>query len=140
MPGIIQDDDDDDEPCAACDEPVSGRDFGCALPDDVFEQPIAERSHRNSSDFAELGERRFVRCVMPIRVGTADEFRYGVWLEVQLATFDHIIDVWNDAPRYRELSFDGTIANAVPPWNEKILGCRVTAGTRSANDRPIVVA
>jgi len=32
-----------------------------------------------------------------------------------------------------------TIANSTPPWRERILGCSVEYGTRTATSRPFVI-
>ena len=126
--------------CPACGEPISGLDFGYTLPDCIWNQPAHQRSSRNNTDFAELGKRRFVRGLLPVKIATGDEFRYGVWLEVRGATFDKIVEVWNDPQRYPKLKFTARIANAVPPWKAKILDVEVDAGVRDQGSRPFVIA
>ena len=81
-----------------------------------------------------------MRGLLPIRIEDGEEFRYGVWLEVEPAVFDEIVASWNDTVRYPQLRFVGTIANAVPPWREAILGVEIHAGVRDQNSRPFVIA
>lgn len=98
-----------------------------------------ERSPRNTRDFAELGERRFVRGLLPVKLASGDEFRYGIWLEVDCATFDDARQIWNDEVRYSQLRFAAAIANAAPPWREKIVGAAVEVGIRDHKSRPFVI-
>jgi hypothetical protein len=91
-------------------------------------------------NFAELDDRRFVRGLLPIRLTSGEEFRVGVWLEVGRDIFDDIFESWDDTVRYPQLKFVATIANAAPPWREKILGVEVHVGVRDQNSRPYVFA
>ena len=115
-------------------------DFGCQLPDCIWEQAESERSSRNGSDFAELGSRRFVRGLLPVKLADGEEFRYGVWLEVTRAVFEEVVRVWNDEDRDPRLRFAATLANALPPWGTDILGVAVEVGVRDQGSRPFVVA
>jgi hypothetical protein len=125
--------------CARCGETSAILDFGYQLPDCVWEQPTAQRSARNSSDFAELGKRRFVRGLLPVKLEDGEEFRYGVWLEVERKTFDEAKASWNDEKRYPSLRFVATVANAAPPWGAKLLGVEVDVGIREQKARPFVI-
>lgn len=115
-------------------------DFGFTLPDCVWALPPDERSPRNSKDFAELGKRRFVRGLLPIQIVGGEEFRFGVWLEVEPDVFDVIVASWNDEVAYPQLTFVATIANAVPPWRGKTVGAEVHVGVRDQKSRPFVVS
>lgn len=126
--------------CAKCGAPSLLLDFGYQLPDCVWEQPVSERSSRNSQDFAVHGARRFVRGLLPVKLETGEEFRYGVWLKVKRSTFDEVRATWNDPERYPKLRFVAKIANAAPPWRTKILGVEVDVGVRDQKSRPFVVA
>lgn len=120
--------------------PVPFLDFAYQMPDCVWAQPADQRSPRNTLDFAELGPRRFVRGLLPIRLPHGNEFTYGIWLEVDKPTFLEVIRSWNDRKRYPRLRFAATIANAAPPWKNGILGVPVDVGTRDQNSRPFVIA
>ena len=127
--------------CGACGAEVERLlDFGYQLPDCVWDLPEHERSPRNSTDFAELGERRFVRGLLPIKLEDGAEFRYGVWLEVEPDTFGKIVSVWNDKRRYPRLRFRAKIANAAPPFGKKLLGRVVRACVRDQGSRPFVTS
>lgn len=106
----------------------------------MWAQPVDERSARNNADFAELGDRRFVRGLLPVPLANGEEFRFGVWLEVDQQTFDEVVTSWDDEERYPDLRFSATIANAVAPWHAQILGARVDVGVRDPNGRPFVLA
>ena len=124
--------------CGKCGATTALLDFGYQAPDCIWSLPPAKRSPRNTSDFAELGARRFVRGILPIKIqGSADEFRYGLWFEVEPAKFDEIRAVWND-PSYAQLTFAATVANAAPPWRDEMLGAKVACAVRDVNSRPFV--
>lgn len=115
-------------------------DFGYQLPDCIWAQPAHLRSPRNTHDFAVLADRCFIRGLLPVKLEDGEEFRYGVWLEVDAAAFRRARKVWNDPARYPALTFAATIANAAPPWAEQILGARVDVGVREPSARPFVRA
>ena len=125
--------------CARCGAAASVLDWAYQAPDCVWAQPAAERSALNNEDFAELGERLFVRGLLPVRLEDGEEFRYGIWLEVDLETFKKVLQSWNDRKRYARLRFAARIANAVPPWHDKILGVEVDVGVRDPTSRPFIV-
>ena len=115
-------------------------DFGYQLPDCIWDAPEVERSRDNTSDFASHGERRFVRGLLPIPLENGTEFHYGVWLEVDQATFLDVRNCWNDEERYLKLRFKARVANAAPPWRTNLLGLGVEAGVREVKSRPFVMA
>ena len=125
--------------CSECGEEAPLLDFAYQLPDCIWAQPPKERS-RSNTDFAEMGARRFIRGLLPVKLEDGEEFRYGVWLEVDAATYKHARKVWNDEARYMGLRFNGTVANAAPPWGEKLLGVEVEVAPREATGRPFVTA
>ena len=121
-------------------EPVLN--YGFRLPDVVFQQAEEDRSKRNSADFAELGERRFVRCVLPVPVSFHDDdFGIGVWVEVAAADFQRIVDVWSVPDEYQKLRCRGTVANAfVCPGDgdRQLLGVDVELQVQNPDERPVV--
>jgi hypothetical protein len=125
--------------CAMCGAATPLLDFGYQAPDCVWAQLPRERSPENTGDFAQFAERRFVRGLLPIKLEDGEEFRFGIWLEVDLATFAVVRASWTDPPRYLRLRFSASVANAVPPWHHRILGCEVEVGTRDATSRPFVI-
>lgn len=125
---------------APSEDPVPFLDFGYQMPDCVWQQPADQRSRRNTPDFAELGPRRFVRGLLPIRLPDGREFRYGLWLEIDEPTFQEVNRSWSDPERYPALRFQATIANAAPPWGDPLLGAAVDVGVRDQDSRPFVLA
>jgi len=128
--------------CARCGAaiPYPPLDFAYRLPDCVFALPAELRSPRCNEDFAELGDRKFVRGLLPVRIEGSEEFRYGVWLEVDPETFERVIRAWNDPAAYRKLAFSGRIANALPPFGPRALDALVNLATRDERGRPFVVS
>lgn len=125
--------------CSQCGNPSALLDFGYQAPDCVWAQPANERSPENTGNFAWLGKRRFIRGLLSLGLESGEEFNFGLWLEVDTATFDAVRASWNDPSRYLGLRFAAAIANAAPPWRERILGCRVDAGVREPTSRPYVL-
>lgn len=96
--------------CAQCgqwhDELLT--DIACGLPDAVFALGYLERYRRArfNPDFCTLDEtRHFIRCVLPVPFTHRDDyFGWGVWVEVDRATHDLCVQI-----------FDTEGAAAVPP-------------------------
>ena len=126
--------------CSACGASTAVLDFGYQAPDCVWAQPATERWSGNTGDFARLGERSFVRGLLPIKLADGEEFRFGLWFEVDPASGDKIRASWHEPTLYLALQFTATIANAAPPWREQILGCEVELRARQARSRPYVVS
>ncbi len=118
--------------------PCPPLDYGYRLPDCVFALPEEQRSPRCNRDFAELGARRFVRVLLPVAIEGGEEFRYGIWVEVELATFERVVRAWNEPEQYRALTFDGRVANAFPPFGASVVGASVSLATRDERSRPFV--
>jgi hypothetical protein len=135
--------------CHICGRPIDGlpHDLAYGLPDCIFAMPPEERAARSWSngDAAmwwtadESHGELFVRGLLPVPIGPDDEFRYGVWLQVDGPTWERIIACWDDEPAYAALRFRARIANALQPWGERTLGLWVEAGTRTHGQRPFVV-
>jgi hypothetical protein len=68
------------------------------------------------------------------------EFRFGVWIETDRATFIEVYEAWNDAEKYMGLAFEGTLANRVAVPEGEVLAERVHLVTRTPNGRPFVAA
>ena len=126
--------------CGTCGAPTDLLDVAFQAPDCIWAQPAAERSPLNNADFAELGSRRFVRCLLPVRLEDGREFHYGIWLEIDHQTFKEVLLSWADEERYPKLRFVAKVANAARPWGEKLLGVEVDVGVRDQRSRPFVIA
>jgi len=127
--------------CAICGAaiPDPPLDYAYKLPDCVFALSAEQRSPRCNEDFAEMGERKFVRGLLPVPIEGGEEFRYGVWVEVDRDTFERVVRVWNDAAAYRTLTFSGRIANAFPPFGQRTVDVLVDLATRDEKSRPFVI-
>lgn len=89
-------------------------------------------------DFIKLdNEQYFVRVMLPVKLDVGHEFRFGVWMEVNLNTVEHLKKVW-DGREYLKTTFKGTLANSVPPWGDKILGAECEAKVRDTNSVPFI--
>ncbi len=76
---------------------------------------------------------------LPVPIEGGEEFRYGVWVEVDRDTFERVVRVWNDAAAYRTLTFSGRIANAFPPFGQRTVDVLVDLATRDEKSRPFVI-
>ena len=105
-----------------------------ALPDCIAARPASERSSRNTEELAEHDGRCFVRGVLPIEVDNGDQFRYGIWLQIDPVTYKRLRMVQGMASR-----FTASIANAAPPWQQKVLGAGVDVTVGDRDRRPSIV-
>jgi hypothetical protein len=130
-----------------CGETIPGlpQDYACQWPDRVFALAPEERARRtwrsaeNNPDFVVLDDTAFfLRGLLPIPIGDAEEFRYGVWLEVSPTDFQRVLEAWDDEDAYRTLRFRAALANALAPWGDRTLGAPVDVATRDAGTRPWV--
>jgi hypothetical protein len=82
--------------------------------------------------------RMFVRCVLPVQVhGLTDVFRWGLWCEIEEATFARILDLWNDDNQSDEAPLPATIANSIP--GNQTLGLAAHVQLTSPTTRPDIV-
>jgi len=75
-----------------------------------------------------------------VRLEDGRVFHYGIWLELDRQTFEEVLLSWEDEERYPKLRFVAKVANAAPPWGEKLLGVEVDVGVRDQQSRPFVIA
>ena len=111
------------------------------LPDAILAIPAEDRKKRvgaGGTAFMQLDLRRFfVRALLPVRLSDGHEFHFGVWLETPEETAKELWYHW-DRPGYLGIKFEATLANAVPPWGESLLGSRCAAGPRVRDQLPYV--
>jgi hypothetical protein len=119
--------------------PDEGRDFSFRMPDCVFEQPASLRSQRNQQNFAECGERLFVRALLPIPVSDGGELRIGLWVEVPADSFFHLMKIWDQPDVYLGTQLEGTVENALALSGGNVKGAHVTVAPRSADQCLFVV-
>ncbi len=111
------------------------------LPDAVRAIAEVERRTRvgvGGTAFMQLDlERFFVRVLLPVRLSDGHEFHFGVWLETPEETSKRLWTNW-ERPEYSAISFEATLANSIPPWNESVLGAPCVAGVRDQNQLPYI--
>ena len=111
------------------------------LPDAVRVIPTDERRTRvgaGGTAFMQLDlQRFFVRALLPVRLSDGHEFHFGVWLETSEETSRRLWTNW-ERPEYSAIRFEATLANAIPPWNDSVLGASCIAAVRDQNQLPYV--
>jgi len=102
------------------------------MPDCVFILPSAERSKRNMQNFAECGERYFVRALLPLQIEDGGELKIGVWVEVAFDDFRNLHSVfWDDEEAYMAMSILGRIENTFRVLGENACGTLVHLAART---------
>jgi hypothetical protein len=104
------------------------------MPDCVFALDASKRSQRNSDNFAELGDRRFVRALLPVATGDGGELRIGVWVEVPEDDFMALVQVfWDDDDAYVKMELRGPIESSLKLHGNDTRGAQVTLAARTAD-------
>jgi hypothetical protein len=82
--------------------------------------------------------RLFVRCVLPVAVaGLAQGIWWGLWAEVDEATFHRTLELWNDERQSAEPALAAHIANDVP--GHQLAGLAVHMQLTGTSTRPNIV-
>lgn len=115
-------------------DPEMGRDFSFKFPDCVWAQPPQERSPRNQLNFAERGDRLFVRALFAIAVSDGPELRVGLWVEVSREDFFGLLKVWDDPAKYVAFRLSGVVENALTMQTREVRGSRATLAPRNADE------
>ncbi|WP_119966529.1 DUF2199 domain-containing protein [Simplicispira lacusdiani] len=110
--------------CACCgewhDELLT--DIACGLPDAVFDLGYLERYRRAryNPDFCTLDDNRhFIRCVLPVPFTHRDDyFGWGVWVEVDRATHDLCLRVFDTEGAAAVLHQHGMLANELKVYRK----------------------
>ena len=129
--------------CAFCgqDHPDDDIELTYVQPDAIFGLPAAEREARvkENPDFAVLDDRRFfVRAVLPIPVrGRRRDYGIGVWAELDEASFQRVVERWEDAGQADEPAMPGKLANAIRS-QPRTLGLDVALRLTGLSTRPTV--
>ena len=100
------------------------RDIRAGLPDAVFELDEDERRRRAEfgDDFGRLTDdgttRYFVRALLHLAIGgSGDEFRYGVWAEVDENGYRRLEERWHDPDGSECGPVFGVLANELRPYS-----------------------
>jgi hypothetical protein len=129
--------------CPCCGRDISSvqREIKLEFPEAVLQLSLDERKARvgvGGSAFMQLDlQHFFVRALLPVRLSDSHEFHFGVWLETTEEIAKRLWEIW-DLPDYSEVRFAATLANAVPAWNEAVLGAPCFAEVRQLDQLPYV--
>ena len=109
--------------CSCCGEDHSG------TPDWAFDEPFqyhalsaAEREDaRLTSDFCEIGEDRFVRGLIPLRVGEEEAgFCFGVWVSLSQANFERYQVQYEKRTAEQDAPWFGWLCNRIPGYPDTL--------------------
>ena len=128
-------------PCCGRDVTSVQREIKMELPDAVRAIPDDDRRTRvgaGGKAFMQLDLKRFfVRALLPVRLSDGHEFHFGVWLETPEDTSRRLWTNW-ERPEYSAIRFEAKLANAVPPWNDSVLGASCIAAVRNQDQLPYI--
>lgn len=79
----------------------------------------------------------FVRASLRVPLTGGYSITYGVWVEVATRDLHQALQVWW-APAYADLTLDGLLSNAIPPWD--VLGAPVHLAVRNPDEAPSVAS
>jgi hypothetical protein len=133
--------------CSVCGEyhDEMALDIRMGLPEPVFELSDDERDERAeiADDwcvFKDLDgvERFYVRGLLQIPIPALEAyFGYGIWIEVDAASFDRLGELWGDESGRDEPPFAGRLANELAPY-EGTVGLPVMLQLREVERLPSV--
>lgn len=116
--------------------------FGAEAPYDYYLVPAEDREARTmlGSDQCLIDDQRcYVRGQLELPVVGSDQvFTWGVWLEVPLASFERMDELWEVEGREAEPPYTCTVATALPVY-PSTLGLRALLATRPLGLRPAVM-
>lgn len=130
--------------CSCCGAPTPDDkriDVRFGLPDAVFGGD--EQAGRHPAGLRALlevdGHGCFIRCLLPVRLTDEIELVIGTWLRITDADLARAADVWETAA-YGDLVLQGTLTNAVRPWDGDLLDASVTVTVQDESEIPYVTA
>ncbi|NUR97752.1 MAG: DUF2199 domain-containing protein, partial [Kribbellaceae bacterium] len=119
--------------CAECGAPRDEHDrhVRFRLPDPVLALDLdpAELEARTWGDDVLMRVKdvgAFVRCLLPVPLTGGYRVTFGVWLSVDPDLLRQAHAIWWE-PEYASLELTGRLANAVPPWAERVMGAPAEA-------------
>lgn len=111
-------------------------------PDAVVALPEAQRKLevKESDDLCAIRSQQFfIRAVLPLPVREwKDPYRIGIWVEVERATFDRVLDLWDDSVQHEEPPFPAKLANDIPSFRSTC-GLPVRLQLTTPKTRPVVL-
>lgn len=86
-----------------------------ALPPEVRAQRVKEDDDLCRVSGVDSPDRYFVRCVLAVPLlDVRRHFNWGLWVEVERAAFERVVELWTDPNQAAEPPMAATIANRVP--------------------------
>jgi hypothetical protein len=110
------------------------------LPDPVLATPAEERSSRTWGADPLLqvqGVGAFVRVLLRIALSGGYSLTFGTWLAINPAEMTSVWERW-PTDGYRDLTLEGFLANAIPPWGDDVLGSPALARVRDPSQFPYI--
>ncbi|MEU4533845.1 DUF2199 domain-containing protein [Streptosporangium sp. NPDC023825] len=128
--------------CSCCGTQLSGTDqidvrFG--LPDVALEVAETARHPVNPGLLRVDGHGCFARCLLPVRLSGGVTLMLGTWIRISEDDLERAHSLW-DEPAYAGLVFSGTLANAIEPWGQDVMGADLTVVVRDVDEIPYVDA
>lgn len=121
------------------------RDFYMTVPCDfvkksrLFKRNILQDGDYMASFKDGNPQRYFTRVLLPLGKDDADQYRFGVWVEIDKSTMVRLLSMEERSceNEWKSLSFKGYLANEIPTI-EKSLGAEVYVRGFNSNMKPIV--
>lgn len=130
--------------CSSCGRSLDmhNRDVRLVLPDPVLAVPADERAARtwgNDPLLQVQGVGAFVRVLLPIRLSEDASLTIGTWLAIDPSQLRGVWEQW-ETDEYASLELDGLLANAIPPWGERVLGAPASAAVIDPSSFPYLLS
>jgi hypothetical protein len=129
--------------CPTCGRPIDAHDrhVRFALPDVLIKPPREWRNRIGGTEslIEVRDEAGFVRVLLPVSLSDDAHLTIGTWLRVQLSVLHELRRVFQ-TEEYRDLAFDGELANGIYPWGPELLGAVAHATVKRTNEIPYVTA
>lgn len=134
--------------CELCGRPTDAHDqqVRFRLPDPVLrasEQDRAQGTWKTHEDpnaavmMMVPGLGAFVRALLPVQLTGGHTVTFGVWVSVHADDLKRAFDSWW-APEYVNLTLEGRLANALPPW--EVFAAPVSLAVTDPDATPFCVA
>jgi hypothetical protein len=115
--------------CACCGEALNPDDprFDLPLPEPVAE--LSEAQRQAAVEGTEMiliahGVGNFIKVLLPVRLDDGRTVTYSLWVGLGATLMEKVCDLIR-AENYRNLTFEGLLANGVRPWGDTLLKAHV---------------
>jgi len=133
--------------CAFCGRPLDAHDlnFRFRFPDavvDLLEAGLEESEIEGDPSLdlvIMLEDAYFIRVLLQVRLTDGLRVTFGTWLEVGFDAFEGAAEIWW-TPGYGDLVLSGSLANAVAPWGDELMGAPATATVLNVEHSPYITS